>query len=284
LSETLISVNITTYNRSHILKRCIDSVLNQDYDNLEIVIVDDCSTDNTVEIVKQYQEKDPRIIYCRHDINKGLAHARNTAVKASKGEYIALMDDDDEWLDSNKLKKQLQVFKDNIDNKKLAIVCSSVRLFSNKNMYRDKIIIKPKDLATKMLFGNGIIYSPTVLMKKSMFQEVGGYDTNLKRGIDSDLFRVAILKYDYEVYIMEDITTGVHEYGIDRITNSSNINSLLKDTNVHLACLSKFKKQFNKNKIAKRWRKKSILKNYLKLFVLTKNMSYLLKLIRVLFH
>ena len=285
MKECLISVNVTTYNRGHLLKRCLDSVINQTYTNLEIIIVDDCSTDNTCEIVKKYQAEDHRIKYYSHETNKGLAHARNTAVSASNGDFIALMDDDDEWLDCDKITKQMAIFNKYADNKNLGVVCSSVRLFSSINTYEDKVIVidNPTVLASKMLYGNGIIYSPTVLMKKSLFESVGGYDTRLTRGIDSDLFRMAILKYNYDIHIMRDVTTGVHEYGSDRITKTDNINSLLKDSNTHMICLNKFKDQFNKNKTAKRWRKKLIIKNQVKLFILTKNIIHISRLLKVMF-
>jgi glycosyltransferase involved in cell wall biosynthesis len=281
LNDNLISVNVTTYNRAHLLSRCLESVVNQTYDNLEIIVVDDCSTDNTREIVEQFQQKDNRIKYYRHETNKGLANARNTAIIASNGEFIAIMDDDDEWLETDKLFKQLAIFMQNSDNKKLALVCSSVRLFSDKAKYIDKIIQKPTDLANKMLYGNGLIYSPTVLIKKSVLEEIGGYDTSLKRGVDSDVFRVCILNYGYEVHFMDDITTGIHEYGVDRITHTASVNSLLKDTNVHMTCLNKFKLHFNSNKTAKRWRKKSVIKNYVKLLWLTKDIGYLFRLVKV---
>ena len=98
--ESLVSVNITTFNRSDNLIRCIDSVLKQDYQNIEIIIVDDCSTDNTYDVVKNYQRKDRRIKYFRHQKNKGNAHARNTAFEKCNGVYVAFLDDDDEWIEN----------------------------------------------------------------------------------------------------------------------------------------------------------------------------------------
>ena len=91
----LVSVNITTFNRAHLLPRCLDSILTQSYKNLEIIIVDDCSTDYTEEVVKKYQAKDSRIKYFKHEKNMGNAHARNTALKNCSGFYVAFMDDDD---------------------------------------------------------------------------------------------------------------------------------------------------------------------------------------------
>lgn len=95
----LISVNITTYNRAKQLVRYVEAVKKQSYPNMEIIIVDDNSTDNTQTVIDPYLQ-DPRFLYIKHKINKGNAAARNTAWRNSKGEYIAFMDDDDIWIDA----------------------------------------------------------------------------------------------------------------------------------------------------------------------------------------
>ena len=89
--------------------RVIKSVLNQTYEDFELIIVDDSSTDNTEDIIGQFQEKDKRIKYIKHDKNKGGSAARNTGIKSSKGEYIAFLDSDNVWL-CEKLGKQIRLF------------------------------------------------------------------------------------------------------------------------------------------------------------------------------
>ena len=103
-----ISVVIPTHNRASFLKKAIESVLRQSYTNLEVIIVDDNSTDNTKEVVNSY--KDKRIKYIVHDKNKGGAVARNTGIIASTGDIVAFLDDDDEWL-PEKIKKQMELFE-----------------------------------------------------------------------------------------------------------------------------------------------------------------------------
>ena len=94
--DPIISVIITTYNRAHILPRAIKSVLNQTYSNFELIIIDDCSTDDTKELVKSFN--DERIIYHRHTKNKGLLAAVNTGWDLTKAKYNCKLDDDDELL------------------------------------------------------------------------------------------------------------------------------------------------------------------------------------------
>jgi len=109
-----VSVIIPAYNRAHLIGRAIKSVLNQAYQDFELIIIDDCSTDNTDEVVREFQKKDNRIIYLKHDQNKGGSAARNTGIKVSKSEYIAFLDSDDEWL-PEKLEIQMEaILKQNV--------------------------------------------------------------------------------------------------------------------------------------------------------------------------
>lgn len=103
-----VSVILPTYNRAHLLERAIQSVLDQTYPDFEIIVVDDASIDNTVNIIKGIINE--RIRYIRHEKNKGAAAARNTGIKLAKGKYIAFQDSDDEWL-RDKLEKQIKIFE-----------------------------------------------------------------------------------------------------------------------------------------------------------------------------
>lgn len=105
----LISVILPTYNRANLIKRSAESVLNQTYKNLELIIVDDGSKDNTKEIIDSI--KDNRIVYVKQE-NQGASAARNKGIDFAKGEYIAFQDSDDAWL-PNKLEKQITVLKQN---------------------------------------------------------------------------------------------------------------------------------------------------------------------------
>ncbi len=110
----LVSVILPTYNRGKLVSKSINSVLNQSYNNFELIIVDDGSTDQTEKIINSFN--DNRIVYLKHNYNKHASAARNTGIAKSKGEFIAFLDDDDQWLPK-------KIRKTNIINSKTSTKC-----------------------------------------------------------------------------------------------------------------------------------------------------------------
>lgn len=106
MTGPLVSIIMPTYNCGRFIAESIESVINQVYDSWELLIVDDCSTDNTKAIVKRYRERDRRIRYLPNKTNMGAALSRNRALRAAKGRYIAFLDSDDVWMEE-KLIEQL---------------------------------------------------------------------------------------------------------------------------------------------------------------------------------
>lgn len=110
-SEELVSIIMPSYNTGTFISQSIESVINQTYQNWELIIVDDCSTDSTDEIVSRYLT-DTRISYYKNPANKGAAYSRNRALEIAQGRWIAFLDSDDLW-ESEKLKKQVKFMLDN---------------------------------------------------------------------------------------------------------------------------------------------------------------------------
>ncbi len=106
-----VSIVMPSYNTGRFIKETIESVLAQTYPNWELIIVDDCSTDNTDEVVGQYLP-DERIRYIKNDMNSGAAVSRNRALKEAKGKWIAFLDSDDLW-EKDKLEKQIAFMQNN---------------------------------------------------------------------------------------------------------------------------------------------------------------------------
>ena len=107
-----VSIITPLYNCSDFLEQTIKSVFAQTYENWEMIMVDDCSTDNSLEIAKEYASKDRRIKIIELTENSGAAVARNTAIEAAIGRYIAFLDSDDIWL-PEKLEKQVMFMQNN---------------------------------------------------------------------------------------------------------------------------------------------------------------------------
>lgn len=108
----LISIIMPTYNCADFIGITLESVISQTYKNWELIIVDDCSIDNTEEIVRYYMESDSRIKYNKLDINSGASAARNKGIDLASGKYIAFLDSDDIWF-SEKLSKQINFMEEN---------------------------------------------------------------------------------------------------------------------------------------------------------------------------
>lgn len=180
----LVSVCITTYNRKHLLPLTLKSVLTQTYKNIEIIIVDDFSNDGTQQLIENELLKlDIRIRYIRHEENKGLAAARNTAIYNAKGKYFSFCDDDDQWL-PNFIEEFVKVAK-NYDDK-WCFCCGEVIKNKNKDIKR---IHNEHDLTLKNAILKG--YVPPCAAQfyyTNTLKEVGGYNEEIKSGVDHDLW------------------------------------------------------------------------------------------------
>lgn len=208
-NQPLVSVIITTYNRVDKISNCIDSVLSQNYKNLEVIVVDDCSYDNTQEYFKKNYQNDLK--YIRHDFNQGVQNASNTGYRYCNGKYVAFIGDDDRWSDKNKLVEQVKIFENDL-NKKYGVVTTDIKVITKEKKYK-KNIKKPKNLVKHILRTNGIIYGSAALIRNDVFKQAGMFAKDLPRGTDSDVFRRIIL-LGYDVYF---ISKDMVDYNFDEI-------------------------------------------------------------------
>lgn len=179
----LVSVIIPTHNRENLVGKAIDSVLAQTYKNVEIIVVDDASTDNTENMInKNYFNE---INYVKVEKSKGGNHARNLGVQNAKGNYIAFLDDDDTW-HSSKLEKQMNLFN---NDSSIGLVYTGTKVIYTSTGHNYKNIPKIEgDLSDKIFIKNYIGTTSTVAMKKSIFEEAGGFDIKMPALQDYDLW------------------------------------------------------------------------------------------------
>jgi len=147
----LVSIITPTYNSERFIAQTIESVINQSYTNWEMLITDDCSNDNTIDIVKFYQSKDSRIKLFKLEKNHGAGVARNHSLKNAKGRYVAFCDADDQWK-KNKLELQLKFMEEN----NLEFSYSDYEVIDeNGNFLRN--VKCPKKLTYKKLLRNNYV-------------------------------------------------------------------------------------------------------------------------------
>lgn len=179
-----VSVVIPTHNRADLLERSINSVLCQSYKNLEVIVVDDASTDHTASVIEKIN--DSRLRYLRLEQNVGGAEARNIGISVALGDFVAFQDSDDEWRCS-KLSNCLEAFKDRKDV--VAVFSRSWKIKDNKcSLAPGGSIPKVTKMGSQYLLRGNYIDTPTAVVKKSALDSVGHFDPSLPRYQDWDLF------------------------------------------------------------------------------------------------
>ena len=166
-SNNLVSVITPAYNCAEYIDECIESVLNQTYQNWEMLIVDDKSTDNTQSIVESYAKKDHRIKLFNQEKNAGTAAARNKALESSQGRFVAFLDSDDTWK-PNKLERQLEFMLEN----KYGFTFTSFEFMSVKPLDKKKIFRVPEKINYNQYLRNTIIGNLTVIMDKELLGDI----------------------------------------------------------------------------------------------------------------
>lgn len=184
-----VSVIIPTYNHARYVALAVESALAQTYRNIEVLVVDDGSTDNTRKLLAPYAG---RIIYLYQE-NQGLSAARNAGIRASCGEYIALLDADDIWL-QEKLELQMKIFADYPDTG--LVSCGNVPIDSAGKQLapgtaRGKDRLRFRDL----LWGNCVSGGSNAVVKRACFDEVGLFDESLRSAEDWDMWLRIALRY-----------------------------------------------------------------------------------------
>jgi len=217
--KPLVSVVIPTYNRADKIKDSIDSVLNQTYENLEVIVVDDGSTDNTEEVINSYD--DTRLRYIRFDENKGANVARNTGIKKAKGEFIALQDSDDIW-DPEKIEKQFEAYQNTPDDYKViySVVCG--HLTNGGKIHVPEKWARPREGNIHHTLRKGsFVPMVSIFTKKSCIENVGYFDEDLPRSQDYELtFR---LSKHYKFKLVDEVLVNAYH---DESSKTENIEAL----------------------------------------------------------
>lgn len=184
IKAPLVSVIICTYNRDAYIARAVESALSQTYENVEVIVIDDGSVDNTKRVMNSYA-KNKKVTYVFQE-NQGVSIARNNAIQLARGEYIAILDSDDFWCYKEKLSEQVDFLMKNPEY--VLVGGGLIKLdIHGKEIVRYLPPENDADIKRTILVDNPFAHS-TVMFKKGPCQAVGGYDETLRFSEDRDLW------------------------------------------------------------------------------------------------
>lgn len=172
--EERVSVITPIYNAEKYLRKTLDSILAQTYKDIEIVLVDDCSSDNSANIIKEYMQKHSEIVYFLQEINQGAGAARNKALELATGQYVAFLDSDDIWL-PDKVDRQITLMK----KMSCPFSYTAIEMINEEDkLLKDKRNIK-EICDYKYLLHNTIIATSSVIIDRTI---LGDFRMPLRRG------------------------------------------------------------------------------------------------------
>jgi glycosyltransferase involved in cell wall biosynthesis len=220
----LVSVVIANYNSEKYIKEAIESILNQTYKNLELIIVDDNSSDNSLSIIKSISAKNSRINLIEQNENKGVTYSRQNGLENAKGKYVAILDSDDISLPT-RIEEQVKILD---QNSEVVLVSSYYGVIDENSKVKRKLKkVHANDAAIKwfMTFGNCFAHS-TIMFRLSIAMEFGGYDMSIKRGLDMELSQKLLTKG--KAYTVPKVLSYWRTYS-KSMTKSVNKNELEKN-------------------------------------------------------
>ncbi len=184
-----------TYNSSKTIEASVKSVLAQTLTDFELIIVNDCSTDNTLEIIESLSKTDDRIKILVNSENRGVAYSRNSAVAEACGEWIAFLDSDDIWRE-DKLEKQLALTKENPEALLIGTGSSFIDWEGNPYSY---VMTIPEKIDYKTLLGKNILSCSSVMVKSEIIKNVKMYSDKISEDYAAWLTILRDIKYAYGI-------------------------------------------------------------------------------------
>jgi glycosyltransferase involved in cell wall biosynthesis len=214
--EPAISVVIPTYNRAALLSRALKSVSSQKFSEYEVIVADDGSSDDTREVVDNWQSilgDRLRPIWLEH---RGVAATRNAGMGASRGEVVAFLDSDDEWLPEH-LETGFKLFT---DNPALGMVFTDHFIYSDERI-RTKVPVSEsqRSLVRNLIIRNAVLLTSVVFLNRKVFEELGGFNENLHGTEDWEYWVRVAVKYPVEQ--ITEATVIIHQHPNNHSSNPS---------------------------------------------------------------
>ncbi len=162
----LISIIMAAYNAERTIEQAVTSVLNQTYKNFELLIIDDCSKDNTLSIAENFKQKDNRVKIIKNEKNSGVSYTRKHGLEEANGEWIAVLDSDDAW-DTDKLEKQIQLQKETGGD----LLYTGSAFMDNDGNPIDWYLHAPQKIEYKQLLKQNLISNSSSLVRKELYEK-----------------------------------------------------------------------------------------------------------------
>ena len=215
-----VSVVIPTFNRAALVERAVHSVLTQTYSDIEVLIVDDGSTDNTGAVLRSLAHEDSRIRYLHHERNQGAQPARNTGCLAANGEYIAFLDSGNEWL-PDKLRLQMEVFKRGGDQ--LGVVYCGFRVLYPDQSYFD-MWPRYRGNVYQQALRQWLTDTSTLVVRRDILERVDYWDERIRAYQEWDMcIRLArVTKFEF----VSELLVLYYRHPSQRISNDRFLNAL----------------------------------------------------------
>ena len=200
---------MATWNRSGMLGRTIESLREQTFTDWELVVPDDGSTDDTPRVIAEWKAKEPRLVYVRNEVNQGISKNYNSGLRIARGEYIAMIDDDDPWCDPKKLEKQVAFLDTHPDY----VGCGGGVIVvdgEGNEKYRYYKPERDEQIRARMLFSNPMANS-TTMFRRAVGEAVHWYDETTRYSGDRDFWLKAGLTgklYNFPEYFSYYTMTG----------------------------------------------------------------------------
>jgi len=257
MNRPLVTVAIPSYNHAKYISQTIQSILDQTFQDFEILIIDDASSDNTLEVVKSFCDSRIKLTILKK--NSGVCKTSNLCIANALGEYIAIIASDD-MMEKTKLEKQVSFLQ---NNPKYSAVFSGMEVIDENGIKQKKKTKKYTKIFEKenrdrfewlrFFFSNGnCIAAPSMLAKTSALKEVGGFNSSLTQAHDFDLWVKLCLK-GHEIYIIGEKLLKYRERNYNK-----NLSSNTKNTRIRLL--------FDNEKILRNFLEVSSLKDFRKIF------------------
>jgi glycosyltransferase involved in cell wall biosynthesis len=234
----LVTAIVTTHNRADLLPRALDSVVNQTYSFIELIVVDDGSKDNTEDVIRQYQDK-ADLVYIRNEQSIGACRARNKGIEAANGEFIAGLDDDDEW-HKDRISELIDAYSDDYS----CITSNTKMVYPRAEaIWKKKKVI---DLNT-LLFTNQV--GNQVLVRRDRMLKAKGFDPHLVAAQDYDLWIRLCAAYGPIRNVQKPLQSVFMNHQENRITDQSSFKGYLQFYQKHKHRMNREQRKYQLYKI-----------------------------------